>query len=145
MLLRYEGGARGMLWASQVAPGEINGMRLRIFGSKGGLAWQQEQPNELVFTRYGAPSQVITRGGPASGDVNVYVPRVPAGHPEGYLEAFAQLYADAAEQIAARWEGRAPAPTARFLPTVEDGEAGMKFIEAAIASSRQGGAWLSPQ
>jgi predicted dehydrogenase len=63
MLLRYEGGARGMLWASQVAPGEINGMRLRIFGSKGGLAWQQEQPNELIFTRHGAPSQTLTRGG----------------------------------------------------------------------------------
>jgi predicted dehydrogenase len=128
-----------------VAPGEINGMRLRIFGSKGGLAWQQEQPNELIFTRYGAPSQLITRGGPASGDANIYVPRVPAGHPEGYLEAFAQLYADAAEQIAARREGRAPSATSRFLPTVEDGEAGMKFIEAAIASSRQGGAWLSPR
>ena len=145
MMLRYEGGARGMLWASQVAPGEINGMRLRIFGTKGGLAWQQEQPNELLFTRHGSPTQVLTRGGPGSADTNVYVPRVPAGHPEGYLEAFAQLYADAAEQITAQWEGRAPSATSRFLPTVEDGEAGMKFIEAAIASSRQGGAWLSPR
>jgi predicted dehydrogenase len=134
-----------MLWASQVAPGEINGMRLRIFGTKGGLAWQQEQPNELHFTRHGSPTQVLTRGGPGSGGADVYTPRVPAGHPEGYLEAFAQLYADAAEQIAAQWEGRAPSPTSRFLPTVEDGEAGMKFIEAAIASSQQGGAWLSPR
>jgi hypothetical protein len=70
---------------------------------------------------------------------------VPAGHPEGYLEAFAQLYADAAEQITAHWEGRPASATSRFLPTVEDGEAGMKFIETAIASSRQGGAWLSPR
>jgi predicted dehydrogenase len=145
MMLRYEGGARGMLWASQVAPGEINGMRLRIFGSKGGLAWQQEQPNELVVTRHGEPSQTLIRGGPGSGDPTIYSPRVPAGHPEGYLEAFAQLYADAAEQITAQREGRAAFATARFLPTVEDGEAGMKFIEAAIASSKQGGAWLSPR
>ena len=76
---------------------------------------------------------------------NIYVPRVPAGHPEGYLEAFGQLYADAAEQITAQWECRAASAISRFLPTVEDGEAGMKFIEAAIASSQQGGAWLSPR
>ena len=145
MLLRYEGGARGMLWASQVAVGEINGMRLRIFGSKGGLAWQQEQPNELIFTPHGGPSQTLTRGGPGSGDAEIYVPRVPAGHPEGYLEAFAQLYADAAEHITAHHEGRPASARSRFLPTVEDGEAGMKFIEAAIASSQQGGAWLSPR
>lgn len=144
MLLRYKGGARGMLWASQVAPGEINGVRLRVFGSKGGLSWHQEQPNELVFTRHGSPPQLMTRGGPGYGDANIYVPRVPAGHPEGYLEAFAQLYTDAAEQITAQWEGRAPSAQSRFLPTVEDGEAGMKFIEAAIASSQQGGAWVSP-
>lgn len=144
MMLRYKGGARGMLWASQVAPGEINGVRLRIFGGKGGLSWHQEQPNELVFTRYGSPPQTMARGGPGSGDPNIYTPRVPAGHPEGYLEAFAQLYTDAAEQITAQWEGRVPSAWSRFLPTVEEGEAGMKFIEAAIASSRQGGAWLSP-
>ncbi|GAB0113031.1 Gfo/Idh/MocA family protein [Acidisoma sp. C75] len=142
ILLRYEGGARGMLWASQVAPGEVNGVRLRVFGAKGGLSWHQEQPNELIFTRHGEPPRHITRGGPQSGDGAAYAARVPAGHPEGYLEAFAQLYTDAAEQIVARWEGRAPAATALLLPTVEQGEMGMKFIEAALESNRRNAAWV---
>jgi predicted dehydrogenase len=142
ILLRYAGGARGMLWASQVAPGEVNGVRLRVFGSKGGLSWHQEQPNELVFTRHGTPPQLLTRAGPGAGDGSVYTPRVPAGHPEGYLEAFAQLYTDAAEQIVARWEGRGPSAKSLLLPTVEQGAAGMKFIEAALESNRQNGAWV---
>lgn len=142
ILLRYEGGARGMLWASQVAPGEVNGVRLRVFGSKGGLSWHQEQPNELIVTRHGEPPRHITRGGPQSGDGAAYGSRVPAGHPEGYLEAFAQLYTDAAEQIVAQWEGRAPSPTALLLPTVEQGEMGMKFIEVALESNRQNAGWV---
>lgn len=142
ILLRYAGGARGMLWASQVAPGEINGVRLRVFGEKGGLSWHQEQPNELVFTRHGEPPRHITRGGPVSGDASVYVPRVPAGHPEGYLEAFAQLYTDAAEQILAHEEGRAPSAQSRLLPSVEEGAAGMRFIEAALDSNRRDAAWV---
>jgi predicted dehydrogenase len=142
ILLRYEGGARGMLWASQVAPGEVNGVRLRVFGSKGGLSWHQEQPNELIVTRHGEPPRHITRGGPLSGDGTAYVARVPAGHPEGYLEAFAQLYTDAAEQIVAQWEGRAPSATSLLLPTVEQGEMGMKFIEAALESNKQNAGWV---
>ncbi len=85
----------------------------------------------------------MTRGGPGAGDGTTYVPRVPAGHPEGYLEAFAQLYTDAAEQIVARWEGRAPSARSLLLPTVEEGAAGMKFIEAALESNRLNGAWVA--
>jgi predicted dehydrogenase len=141
VLLRYGNGARGMLWASQVAPGNENGLRVRIYGSKAGLAFSQEQPNHLWFTPLGQAPRLITRGGAASGAAAAYASRLPAGHPEGYLEGFAQLYHDVAEQIHARWQGRAPDPLACSVPSVEDGARGMKFIEAVVASSQADGRW----
>jgi predicted dehydrogenase len=146
VLLRYEGGVRGMLWASQVAPGNENNLRLRVYGEKAGIEWQQENPNYLRFTPYGKPPQLITRGGPAATPSAKHASRIPSGHPEGYLEAFAQLYADLAEQIAAREAKRTPAPESLLVPTVEDGVAGMRFISAVLESSRQNAAWvkLSP-
>jgi len=143
MLLRFApcGGmaARGMLWCSQVATGHENGLRLRVAGSSGGLEWAQEQPEELIFTPFGKPRRVITRGG--AGTRPGHGGRIPPGHPEGYLEAFAQLYTDFAEQVTARREGRDPDPSSLLVPGMEAGVRGMRFIAAAVASSRADAAW----
>ena len=141
VMLRFPGGAKGMLWASQVAPGNENALRLRIYGDKGGLSWAQEDPNYLHFTPFGEPPQLIRRGGAGSDAAAGRVTRVPAGHPEGYLEGFATIYSDAAELIWAKLENRAPDPGAALAPSVTDGVAGVAFIEAVVASSRKNGAW----
>lgn len=140
ILLRYHGGARGMLWASQVAVGHENGLKLRVYGTKGGLEWVQADPNYLWFTRFGQPRQLYTRGGNGAWAEANRVTRVPSGHPEGYLEGFATIYAEAARAIRAAREGRKPESSVIY-PTVEDGLAGMRFIEAAVASSRAGNTW----
>jgi len=141
VMLRYTNGARGMLWSSQVAPGNENALRVRIYGSKAGLEFRQENPNHLWFTPLGQQPRLITRGGSGSGAAAGHATRIPAGHPEGYLEAFAQIYRDVAEQIQARWQGREPDPLACMVPTVEDGARGMKFIESVVESSRAEGRW----
>ena len=141
VLLRYTNGARGMLWSSQVAPGNQNALCVRVYGSKAGLEFRQENPNQLWFTPLGQTPRLITRGGNGSGAAAVHATRMPAGHPEGYLEGFAQLYRDVAEQLHARWQKRAPNPLACSVPTVEDGARGMKFIEAVVESSRADGRW----
>jgi predicted dehydrogenase len=141
VLLRFSGGAKGSLWASQVAPGNENGLRLRIYGEKAGLNWVQEDPNYLHYAPYGEPPRMIRRGGVGSDAAAGRVTRIPAGHPEGYLEGFATIYSDAAELIWARLEDRAPEPGATLVPSVQDGVAGVAFIEATIASGRKGGAW----
>jgi predicted dehydrogenase len=141
MLLAYPGGARGTLWISQVAPGKTNGLQLSIYGSDAGLEWGQEHPNQLRFTRFGEPAQILERGGP-SAMAQAYGVRVPAGHPEGYLEALAQIYADAAELIDARNAGRAPSVDPGLVPGVEDGVEGLRFVLGAVASSKRR-AWLS--
>ncbi|UEM01229.1 Gfo/Idh/MocA family oxidoreductase [Skermanella rosea] len=143
MLLRFSSGARGMLWSSQVAPGHENGLRLRVFGDKAGLEWHQEQPNHLRVTRFGEPPQLVTRNGPGSGPAAAHASRIPAGHPEGYLEGFAQIYSDIAEQVAARIEGREPDPASLLVPTVADGVRGVRFISAAVDSSRNNAAWTA--
>ena len=139
-LLRFEGGARGMLWSSQVAAGHANGLRLRVYGEKASLAWFQEQPNELLFSPVGEPPRTIMRGmtGPGQG---MLATRLPAGHPEGYFEAFAQLYRDFAAIIRAKQAGTPVAAAANPLPLAETGVRGMRFIEAAVGSSRAGGQW----
>ena len=121
-MLRFKGGARkGMLWASQVAPGNENGLKLRVYGTKGGLEWTQDDPNYLWFTPFGEPKQLITRGGAGAGPPPARVTRIPSGHPEGYLEGFAKIYTEAARAIrAARRKGGKPAKDVIF-PTVEDG------------------------
>jgi predicted dehydrogenase len=141
ILLKWKGGAKGMLWASQVAVGNENGLTLRVYGTKGGLEWAQENPNHLWFTPYGKPRQLLTRGGAGALGDAARVTRVPSGHPEGYLEGFATIYAEAARAIRARQAGQAPDPAVIF-PTIEDGLAGVKFIEAAVSSSASNGAWV---
>ncbi|WP_299652136.1 Gfo/Idh/MocA family oxidoreductase [uncultured Jannaschia sp.] len=137
MLLRYAGGARGTLWCSQVAPGNENGLRLRVYGDLGGLEWAQEDPSYLWHTPFGEPKRKLTRGG--AGFTEDSGSRIPAGHPEGYLEGFANIYTEAADLIEARREGRTPE---HLLPTVEDGLRGVQFIDACVRSSKRNAAWV---
>ncbi|MGY4106075.1 Gfo/Idh/MocA family protein [Aeromonas encheleia] len=139
--LRYPGGMRGSLNASQVASGEENRLQIRLYGSKASLVFRQEEPNALWLTPLGGASQRLTRGRVES-PAATHASRVPAGHPEGYLEAFAQLYTDAALQIHALEAGLPPPPESLALTTVEDGVAGMRFIEASLASHAAAGRWL---
>jgi len=142
VLLRYAGGAKGMLWASQVAPGNENGLRLRVYGSKAGIEWTQEDPNHLWYTPLGQPRQLLTRRGPgASAEAN-RVTRVPPGHPEGYLEAFANIYLEAARAIRARQANEAWSADVQF-PTIQDGLSGMRFVEACVQSSRRNASWVT--
>jgi len=141
VLLRFAGGARGMLWASQVAPGNENGLRLRVYGEKGGLEWAQENPNQLWFTPFGQPKRLLTRGGAGVGAAAARVTRTPPGHPEGYLEGFANIYAEAARAIRARQAGEA-LPEGVVYPTLADGLAGMRFVEACVQSSTRNAAWV---
>ena len=141
MLLRFRGGARGMLWCSQVAPGNENGLQIRVYGERGGLEWRQDNPNVLTYTPLGGPSRLIRRNGPGTNIPSKAASRIPAGHPEGYLEAFAQLYREIADQVAARLEGREPDPLSLHVPTVDHGVRGVRFIEAALRSSGRKAAW----
>ncbi len=143
VLLRFAGGARGMLWCSQVATGNENAVRLRVYGEKGGLEWAQEDPNYLWYTPLGEPKQLLTRGGAGAGPDAARVSRTPGGHPEGYLEGFANIYAEAARAILARRAG-APVPKDVIYPTIEDGVAGVAFVEACVKSSSRNGAWVAP-
>jgi len=141
MMLRFTGGAKGSLWATQVAPGNENNLRLRVYGEKAGIEWHQENPNELSFTPLGQAKQIVRRGSAGTGRSAAHATRIPSGHPEGYLEAFAQLYNDLAEQIISRREKRAPNPLSLLVPTVEDGVEGVRFIKTALESSQNGSAW----
>lgn len=141
ILLRFKGGAKGMIWASQVAPGNENGMKLRIYGEKGGLEWTQADPNYLWYTPFGEPKRLLTRGGAGALPSAARVTRVPSGHPEGYLEGFANIYQEAARAIrAARKKGGKP-PKDVVFPTVQDGVEGVAFVEACVKSSKKNGAW----
>jgi predicted dehydrogenase len=132
--------AKGMLWASQVAPGNENALKLRVYGTKGGLAWEQEQPNHLWFTPFGEEKRLITRAGSGAGPAAARVSRIPSGHPEGYLEGFATIYAEAARAIRAARSGAAPDPDVTY-PTITDGVEGVAFVEACVASSKNDAAW----
>lgn len=138
IMLRFKGGAKGMLWASQVAPGNENGPNIRVYGDKGGLEWMQTEPNKMWFCPFGQPRQLLTRGGatPIGSEAAAAI-RVPPGHPEGYLEAFATLYSEFADII------RGDESKAGNLPTLADGVEGMEFIMAAVKSSGDNGAWVS--
>jgi predicted dehydrogenase len=142
VMLRFANGARGALWASQVAPGNENNLRLRVYGSRGGLEWHQEDPNRLAWSPFGQPTQTITRASGAAGAAAARVTRLPAGHPEGYLEAFATLYGEIAQAIRAARRNGAKLDRAVQFPGLADGVRGVEFIAAAVASSRRGGAWV---
>lgn len=135
VMLRFRGGAKGMLWTSQVAIGNENALRLRIYGTRGGLEWAQESPNAMTFTRFGQPKQILTRGGAGATPEGARHLRVPPGHPEGYLEGFATIYAEAAARIRQSDENA-------HVPGIQDGLNGMRFIASCIASSKANGAWI---
>lgn len=141
IMLRYQGGARGSLWASQVAVGHENGLKLRVYGTKGGIEWVQADPNYLWFTPFGEPKRLITRGGAGALPEAARVTRVPGGHPEGYLEGFANIYAEAARALRSAID-HTPLDPAVVYPTVQDGLDGMKFIAAAVQSSNNGNIWV---
>ncbi len=140
VMLRFNNGARGMIWASQVAPGNENGLKIRVYGTKGGLEWTQADPNYLWYTPFGEPKRLITRGGAGSGPAAGRVTRVPPGHPEGYLEGFANVYTEVARAIKAKRAGKKPEKDVAF-PGIADGVAGMAFIEACVKSSDKNGKW----
>lgn len=142
VLLRYANGARGALWSSQVAPGNENGLRIRVYGTKGGLEWNQVNPNYLYWSAFGRPTQIIARGGPAAGTAAARVTRIPPGHPEGYLEGFANIYQEIARAIRAARAGLTP-DGAVIFPTIDDGVRGVAFIAAAVASSNGGARWVA--
>ncbi|MBB4065957.1 Gfo/Idh/MocA family protein [Gellertiella hungarica] len=141
VMLRFAGGAKGMLWCSQVATGHENGLKLRVYGTRGGIEWVQADPNYLWFTELGKPKQLITRNGAGANAAAARVSRIPSGHPEGYLEGFATIYSEAARAIHAKRQGRPVDPDVVY-PTVEDGVTGVAFVEACIASSKRNGAWV---
>ena len=143
VLLRFEGGARGMLWSSQVAPGNENALRLRIYGDKGGLEWAQEEPNTLWHAPFGEAPRRIRRNYAGSDAAAGRVSRIPSGHPEGYLEAFATIYTEAAAAIRARAAGQA-IPEGVLFPGVADGLEGVAFVDACVRSSARGGVWVAP-
>lgn len=141
LLLRFRGGAKGVLHCSQISVGDENDLNIRVAGTKGALEWRQEHPNELVIKHPDQPRQVLRRGNAYVGAAARAATRIPAGHPEGYLEAFGNIYREAFRAIAAEVEGRPP-PAGLDFPTVEDGVLGMAFIAAAVKSSRLGGRWV---
>lgn len=142
ILLRYRGGARGMLWSSQVAMGHDNNLGIHIYGELGSLSWKQESPNELIHTSLGEVPRRLRRGGKELSETANLATRLPAGHPEGYLEGFAQIYRDVAEQIMARLENRDPALSSLCIPSVDDGVEGVRFIEKCIESSQENTKWV---
>jgi len=139
LLLRFEGGAPGVLIASQIAAGDRNGLRLRVYGEAGGLDWSHEQPNLLTLNWLDGPTQILHAGSGSLSAAALAATRLPTGHPEGFIEAFANIYRDFAEAVAA---GAAHAGT---VPDILEGVRGMAFVERAVMSSREGSTWVSLQ
>ncbi len=138
MLIRYRGGAKGVLHCSQISCGEENNLNIRVYGTLGSLAWQQEHPNELKFTPKGGPARILRRGNDYVGETAKKFTRLPFGHPEAFIEAFANIYLEAVAAIRARNEAKRG--TFDF-PTVDDGVIGMAFIETAVKSAAANGRW----
>ena len=142
IMLRFKGGAKGALWSSQVAVGNENNLKIRIYGENGGIEWRQEDPNYLYYTEFGHPTQRITRG---SGNVSKEakdVTRIPPGHPEGYLEGFANIYNDVYKKLYAQINNQNYDDSNDCFPTINDGVEGMRFIETALESSKNNGKWI---
>jgi predicted dehydrogenase len=140
-MLRFDNSARGSFWVTQTAAGVENSLAIRVSGTKGSLEWHQERPTRLTFKPIDGPVRVYTPNGPGSLPASIRACRIVAGHPEGFHEAFANVYSDAAEAIAARRSGRSPDPLALWFPNELDGAIGVKFIDAAVASSNANGVW----
>ncbi len=141
-LLHFDNGARGNFWVTQAAAGVENCLRIRVSGTKGSLEWMQELPQQLAFKPLNAPAQIRTPNGPGSLPLSQRATRIVAGHPEGFPDAFANIYTDAAEAIAARRSGQTADPLALTFPTSYDGLLGVAFVNSVIASSHAHGQWM---
>ena len=142
IMLRFKGGAKGAIWSSQVAVGNENNLKIRVFGENGGLEWRQEDPNYLYYTKFGHPTQKITRGsGSASEEAND-VTRIPPGHPEGYLEGFANIYSDVYKRLFAQTNKQNYDQSNDCYPTIYDGVEGMRFIETVSESNNNNSKWV---
>ncbi len=142
VLLRFKGGAKGVLHSSQISVGVENGLNIRVYGEKAGLAWQQEHPNQLLVTYPDKPAEIWGRGnGYIASEAAKACTRIPAGHPEGYLEAFGNLYREAFRAIRAEVSGK-KLPSDLDFPTIDDGIEGMAFIETVVKSSKLGAKWV---
>jgi predicted dehydrogenase len=142
VLLRFSSGARGVLVASQIATGSQNDLSIQVWGTQGSLAWRQEQPNHLNFTPAGGPTQVLDRGSDDLCPAARRASHLPPGHPEGFLEAFANVYRNVADSIRARLAGREPSELELDFPTVRDGARGVFFVEKVVESSQAAQKWL---
>ena len=140
ILFHYKNGAKGMLWVSQVASGKENGLQIRIYGDKGGLEWAQEDPNYLHSSPLGHAKKILTRAGYGTGSLSNAAARIPSGHPEGFIEGFANIYRETADLIDAYRENKT---IASLVPTVDDGLRGMRFVDKAVASNQAGSIWQS--
>lgn len=144
VLLRFNNGAAGVLMASQVAAGEENALKIRVYGEKGGIEWAQHEPNTLLVKWLDEPAQILRAGGNYGDRLSKYATmncRTPGGHPEGYLEAFGNIYRNFATTLSARIDGTEPSPQALDFPSVEDGIRGMAFIDNVVASSQSDKKW----
>lgn len=140
--LRLDNGARGLMWVSMVAVGHEQGQRLRVYGETGSIDWAQEHPNHLIHRPKEGPAQILSRGAPGLSPQAMDASRLWPGHPEGFLAAFANVYNDMADTVISRRSGGAWDSVSPMLPTVVDGVLGVKFVEAAVESDREDGAWV---
>lgn len=141
VLLKFDNGANGVLVASQVAAGEENALKIRVYGEKGGLEWNQQEPNTLTLKWLNEPAQIYRAGQAYLSDIAKHNTRVPGGHPEGYLEAFANIYRNFALTVSAKIHGTTPTEAMLDFPKVEDGVRGMAFIDTVVASSQSDQKW----
>ncbi len=144
VLLRFKGGAKGILYSSQISAGEENNVKIRVYGEKGGLEWQQQDPNTLLLKMLNQPAQILREGTNYAylSDEARWNLRLPGGHPEGFLEAFANLYRNVAYDINSHKQGVKPDPAFIHYPTIKDGVSGMRFIEKAIESAHSDQKWI---
>jgi len=143
ILVEYDGGATGLYWVSQIAAGNDNALRIRVFGTKGGLEFRQEDPNHLTVTPLGGPTKTLSRGRETMSDRATELSRVPPGHPEGYFEAFANIYTTFAQAVARKQAGQLVEESTADYPTIDDGIQGVRFIHRCVESSKQGAAWVN--
>ena len=142
IMLRFKGGAKGAIWCSQVAVGNENNLKIRVFGENGGLEWRQEDPNYLYYTKFGHPTQRVTRGSDSASEEANKVTRVTPGHPEGYLEGFANIYSDVCKSLFAQINNQNYDQSNDCYPTIYDGVEGMRFIETVLESSKNNSKWV---
>jgi predicted dehydrogenase len=140
VLLHFDNGAKGILHASQISAGEENDLNIRVYGEKGGISWRQMEPNTLSVKWLDQPQQLLRTGFGALSPASLAHARIPAGHPEGYLEAFANIYRNFAKAVHAHADGQTPDPLYDF-PSIEDGIRGMKFIDTVVKSAKSNAKW----